>query len=100
MEALLPEVPLPSLALVDEARVSPVRACQGEAQGVGVGGDDNEVNVIWHQAIGENLNACGLTALGDPVAIGGVIGLAEECLHAAIATLSNMVGNAWNDNAG
>ena len=91
---------LPALALVDEACVAAVSAGQGEAQGVGVGGNDDEVDVIGHKAIREDLDARHLAPRGDPFAIGCIIGLAEKSLHAAVAALSDMVGNAWNDYAG
>ena len=93
-------MPLPALPLIDEARISPMRASEGEAQGIGVGWDDDEMDVIGHQTICEKFDACRLAALVHPFAIGGVIGLAKECLHTAIATLSDMMSNAWNDYAG
>jgi hypothetical protein len=60
----------------------------------------DEVDVIGHQAISKNFDPRRLAALAHPLPINRIVRIAEECLHATIATLGDMVGNPWNDNAG
>ena len=59
----------------------------------------HEVDVVGHQAIGPYLDRGLAAALGQEIAIEGVVGRFEEDLLAPIAALRHMMGNAGNNNA-
>ena len=59
-----------------------------------------EVNVIRHQAIAEDLNSMEVTPVPEIPLIARIIGFVEECLLPPIAPLSNVVRDSRYDNPG
>ena len=93
---------MPGLARprVEIAGVEPVRARQGERQARRIGGREDEVDVIGHQAIGPDGDAEPQAGFGEPVPVERVIVRPEEQRLVAIGALRDMMGSAGNDDAG
>ena len=85
---------------VDERGEAPMRFPHRPRQRVGVGGDQNELNVVGHQAIGPAGDPVGAAALGEKIAIEGVIARLGEQRLPAIAALRHVMGQAGNGDAG
>ena len=58
-----------------------------------------KVDVIGHLAIGPDLDADLAAGFGGPVAIEGVVVVAEEDPLAPVASLSHVMRDAWKDNS-
>ena len=65
-------------ARVDERGEAPMRLPHRPGKGVGVGGGQDEVNVVGHEAIGPAGDAVGAAALGEQVAIERIIARARQ----------------------
>lgn len=89
-----------SLAEVDLAAVATVSLAERRAQPVGGFGDEDEVDVIVHQAPAEAGDVRRLAAIGDEGEIGAAIVVGEEHREAAIAALRHMMRDAGDDDAG
>jgi len=85
---------------VHEARIEPVRARQRQSEPSGVGGREDQMHVVGHQAIGPDLDAEFGAGRGEPIAIEGVVLVAEENALAAVASLRDMMRRAGKDDAG
>ena len=98
MEAALPQMPRPSVALVDEPRVSLVYGRQGLVEAADRLRHENEVGMIGHQTPRKHTNLRLPAAFPDQLDVAGVIALAEERLLPPVATLNDVVGDAWDDD--
>ena len=79
-------------ARVDERGEAPMRLPHRPGKGVGVGGGQDEMNVVGHQAIGPAGDAAGATALSEKIAIERIIaGLGKQRLP-TIAPLTSRDG--------
>ncbi len=84
---------------LNNAGVTAVHPRQRAAQPVGIGRDQNEMDMVRHQAPGPHFDR-GLAAMGgQQVAVQRIIAVAEERPGAAIATLRDMVRMTGNDDA-
>lgn len=72
---------------------------KGRPQTVLVAGCPDEVNRVRHEAPGPDLCARGLGGLADQVEIGGVVAVIEEDRLPVIASLSDVVRQAWDNDA-
>ncbi len=73
---------------VDERGEAPMRLPHRPRKGVRVGGGQDEMNVVGHEAIGPAGDAAGATALGEQVAIEGIIARLSEQRLPTIAPLT------------
>lgn len=85
---------------IEEGGVAPVRLADRTGQPLRRRRREDEVNVIGHEAIGPALDAIGLAALGEEIAVERVVFGLEEDRLTAIAALGDMVRRAGNGDAG
>ncbi len=96
----LPEMAGSPASRVDQSGVSTMHARQRAPQAVFVLRDEDEMDVVGHQTPRPNAHARFVRRLGQPVAVGGVVGIGEEHPLAAVAALRYMVGQAGDDDTG
>ena len=84
---------------VDEAGIEPMSARQREREPDGVARNQDQMDVVGHQAIGPDLDPEFAAGFGEPIAIERVVLVAEKDALAPIAALSDVVGNAGQDDA-
>jgi hypothetical protein len=70
---------------------------EGPAKAVRVGGNDDRVDVVGHQAIAPDLDPRALGRLREEVEIERVVGLLEEGLLPTVAALGYMMRQAGDD---
>ena len=90
-EAPLPQIAAPSLALVDEARVAPVRFADGPGQPFLRLGARDQVDVVGHEAIGQNRNLVAFAPGLHQIGVDGIIALLQEGGHAPVAALRDVM---------
>ena len=90
-KAALPEMTAALAPRLDDSRIATMHARQRAAQPVGVGRDQDEMHVVWHQAPGPYLDLRRAAIGGEQVAIKRIIGVAEKCARGAVAALRDMV---------
>ena len=98
--AALPEMPGPAPSPVDEPGIPPVNWRKGRPQALFIVGHQNGVDMVGHQGESPAGNTRRPAALGQQAAVEAVVGLTEEHLLPAIAALGDMVGKAWDNEAG
>ena len=98
--AALPEKPGFAPAPVDQPGIPSVKWCQSGAQAILILRHQNSVDMVGHQREGPAGNTRRPAALGQQVTVEAVVGLTEEHLLPAIAALGDMVGKAWDNEAG
>jgi hypothetical protein len=94
----LPEMAGAPLTRVNNAGIASMRRGKSAAQAIGVGGNEDQVHVIWHQAPGPNLDVCVVAMPGQQIAVEGEVLVIEKRARAAIAALGDVVGDAGDDN--
>lgn len=99
-EPALPQMASPAVPRVDPPGIAAVGVGKGRPEPVGIGGNDDQVNVVGHQAIGPDLSRRGLCGLGQQLAIGEKIILLEKGRAATIAALRDMIGQSGDDEPG
>ena len=99
-EAALPEMAGALQAGVDMAGIAAMDLGQGTAKPVGIGGRQDQMDMIGHQHPGPDLDSGGATRLGQQSPVQRIVVLAEKHLRAAIATLSDVVRQSGNNEAG
>jgi len=62
---------------------------------IGAFRDGDEVNVVGHEAIGEDAEVGVRVKLAEEVEVEGVVAVVEEDLLAAVAALGDVVGDVW-----
>ncbi len=93
-EAALPQVPLPALPEVDRPRVPPMCLADGATQALGGLLENDQVNLIGHQAICPDRDLLCTAELRHELEVVLVIFLTEERLLSAVSPLGDMVGYA------
>jgi len=96
----LPQVTGPAVAGVDEARIAAMGIGEGPAQSVCIGRDDDQVNMIGHQAVGSDARPRLPRAIGKQLAVDAKIILFEKGRTAPVAALRHMIGHAGNNEPG
>ena len=81
----------PPLAEIHALGITPVRVRQRRSQSVRVAGNQDQMDVIRHQAIGPDLYARRRAALGQQAFVGLIVVVGEEHRLPAIASLGDMV---------
>ena len=99
-KAALPEMPGALEPRMDVAGIAPVHRRQRPADAVGVGGDEDQVNVVRHEDPGPGLHARRRAMLAKQVAIERVIILIEEGRSPAVTALGYVVRMSREDSAG
>ena len=69
VESALPDVAGGSVARIEVGGIAPVRVLEREAQGVGARGDDDEVDVVGHEAIADQGEAVEPAVLAEEVEV-------------------------------
>jgi hypothetical protein len=98
VEAVLPEVAAAVAAGVDHLGVAAVCAAEEDGEGVLVFGDGDEVDVIGHEAEGEEADACVGEVGGEVVEVDAAVGLGEEDVLVVGAALGDVVGATGEDD--
>src|SRR4051812_3812073 len=99
-EAALPEMSAPAVAAVDLDRVARVRRRQRGPQAVLMGGDQDEVDVVRHQAPGPDPGSAPGAEMAEQGQVASVVAVREEDALAAIAALGDVMGQSRQDGAG
>ena len=97
--AVLPEVAGAVALGVEHLGVAAVGAAEEDGEGVFVGGDGDEMDVIGHLAPGEETDLGFGEVLAEEAEIGGVVGVAEEDGLAVSAALGDVIGDSGEDAA-
>lgn len=92
VEALLPKVPFPAPAEVDHSSVPAMGFAEGVPQPEFVRRNHNEMHVIGHAAIGQNVHSATAAVFGEQPRVLRIVLVREERFLAAIAPLGHMVG--------
>ena len=74
----------------------PVGFADSAAQVVRTHRLQDQMDVVWHQAIGPDRDSCLQGLLGKQVEIDFVVAIFKEDGLAAVAALGDMVGKPWN----
>ena len=98
-EAALPKVSGALLAGMDGTGIAAMKGRQRPAQAVLILRGQDQVNMVGHEDPRPDVNIGGPAVLREQVAIEAIIGVAEEGLLAAVATLSHMMGEAGKNGA-
>jgi len=85
---------------VDLSGVVTVGVAECAAQAVVVGRDGDDVHVVGHQAIGPDRDIGAMRRFGKEIEIERIVAIFEEGLFAPIATLGDVVWDAWEDDSG
>jgi hypothetical protein len=93
-EAALPQVPSPALPEVDPPRVPATCLADGATQALGGLRDNDQVNMIGHQAICPDRDLLCAAELRHELEVVLVVFLTEECLLSGVSPLGDMVGHA------
>ena len=83
--------PAPALAEIDRPRIASMRLAQRGAQAIGMFRNEDEVNVIVHQAPGQTAHLRPCTALAQQFKEPPVV-IAKEHRQPAVAALGDVVG--------
>ena len=93
-EAALPQVPSPALTEVDPPRVPAMCLADDATQALGGLRDNDQVNMIGHQAICPDRDLLCAAESRDELEVVLVIFLTEERLLSAVSPLGDMAGHA------
>lgn len=84
---------------VDRLVVSPVRPADGVLEPLGIGGDQDEVDVIGHQAPGDEPDAMKVRLLREEPQGELAVVVGEEDVLAVVAALGHMVRELGQDQS-
>src|SRR5271166_2397459 len=93
-EAALPQVPSPALPEVDPPRVPAMYLADGATQALGGLRDNDQVNMIGHQAICPDRDLLCAAELRHELEVALVVFLTEERLLSAVSPLGDIGGHA------
>ena len=99
-EAALKQVAGDPRPRVGEGGEAPVRLADRLGQPIGAGGNEDQMNMVGHQAIGPAGHAIGAATLGHQIAIERVVARLDEQRLPPIAALGDVVGKVGDDDAG
>jgi hypothetical protein len=89
-----------ALAAIDRDGIAGVGRRQGRAEPVLACRDEDEMDMVWHQAPGPDRSAALPAEAPQEGEVEGVVVFAEEDALAAIAALGDVVGQSRQDLAG
>jgi hypothetical protein len=98
-ESPLPQMPPPALAEIDHPRVATVGLADGPAQGVSCRRDNDQMNMIRHEAVRPDADLVLAAPLDKQVKVRAVVILAEERRLPPIAPLRDMMWTIRNHNS-
>ena len=99
-EAVLPEVSAGAVQAVEALGVDAVGTSEGLGERVGALGDGDEMNVIGQQAVAEQGDAVDGALAAQGVEVEAAVVVGEQDVLAVVATLGDVVGDSWSDEAG
>ena len=100
VEAVLPQVPAAGMKAVDVLGVAEVRPPESLGQRLVQAGQDHQVDVVAHQAPGQDLQPIRAAFLGQHAEIGPAVVVDEEDILTVIASLRDVMPAARNDQPG
>jgi hypothetical protein len=95
-EPTLTQVASPALAEVDHSRISTVNLSHGLGQSLNRRGNQDQMHVVWHQAIRPDADIKLTAPMGQQCKILLVVLFAEKRIHATIPALSDMMSPPGN----
>jgi ribonucleotide monophosphatase NagD (HAD superfamily) len=87
-------------ASVEGAGVVGMKAAEGAGEGVTFVGDGDQVDVIWHKAVGENSHAVVTGIVQEEIEVELIVFGAEVSLLAVVTALCDVVRNSGQHQAG
>ncbi|MFM2124335.1 MAG: hypothetical protein RL328_786 [Acidobacteriota bacterium] len=99
MEAGLPEVAGAALADVDGLGVAAVDAAHEDGEGVFAVGDCDEVDVVGHEAVGEEADAAGVEVFAEELQVEFAVAYGEEDVLAVGSALGDVIGQSGGDDS-
>ncbi len=93
-EAILPKVTGTKLPDLQSSRVVVVHSAQASCEGVRAFRHNDQMNMIGHQAVAQDLGACLSGLVAQQRQVHGTIAIAKENVLLMVATLSDMVSAA------
>lgn len=96
IKSSLPKMPLPSLAKIDCASVVSVGFPDGCTQAIFGIWHRDEMDMIWHQAIGPDIDSVASSRCRHKINIVRVVFFTKKSALPAVASLRYMVGQAGN----
>ncbi len=100
VEAILPEVTGLGAADVDVAGVVVVGEADGAGERGGGGGRGDDVDVVGHEAVAEDLDLVSGRIFLEESEVEGAVGIGEEDGLAVVAALGDVMGAVGDDDAG
>lgn len=100
VEPALPQVALPAVSTIDDPRISLVRFGQSRTETTLIGRQEDQVDVVRHQAPRQHIDSGSAAAFPYQLDISRVVRRLEERLLTPVATLGDMVGYSWDNGAG
>jgi len=100
IEAILPEVAGLGSADVEVAGVIVVGKTDGAGEGAGGGGRGDDVDVVGHEAVAEDVDLVGGGVFLEEREVEGTVGIREEDVLAVVAALGDVVRAVGDDDAG
>jgi hypothetical protein len=82
------------------ARVAAMRLLHGPAESVFVLGDENEMNVVRHQAVRPDVNIESVTPFGQQGFVFQKIGSSKEGLLTTVSSLRDVMRDSGDDDSG
>lgn len=79
---------------VDGTGVAAMHRGERPTQPVVILGDEDQMNMVWHQAPRQHLDACRRAVLGQEITIVSVVGVVKEGPRAAVPTLGDVMREA------
>lgn len=98
-KARLEQVPAPALAKVDMAGIAPVRLAQRGTQAIAAFGQQDQVDVVVHQAPGQASHLRPGAAIAQQRKVKRAVLVAEEHRQAPVAALGDVMRHAGKDYA-
>jgi hypothetical protein len=95
----LPEVATLTPHAIDALGVLPMNGFQGAVQIVHSFGDQDQVNVVGHQTVGDDLDAKALDMPAQQFQVSDLIAITEEHIRTVITALGDMVRDPGQNEA-
>ncbi len=95
IEAVLPEVPGPVPPRIEIEGVAAMSPAQGDAEGLRLLGNRDQVNVVAHQTIGQDAHLGLRAVFGQAVQVGVPIGVGKEDSLAVDTSLGDVVRRSY-----
>ena len=99
-KAALEEMSRPAAARVDEVGITAVRLTHGQTECICLSGNENQVNMVRHQAVGPYLHFVPGRLRGKKIEIDGLIAFLKEDRLSSVTALGDMMRPTRNNDSG